>query len=378
MADASARRLSGHARPRGRRTPRRVAAVACLCVAAIAYMNLSACSSLAYPDSPQYRDGSFRNPVAPKTVGWRQTPMLWWRFMFDKPEGTVPAGSIPLLPLTARQLAQAADGTLYRLGHSTLLLKLEGGLWLTDPVFSERASPVQWAGPKRFHASPIGIAELPAIKGVVISHDHYDHLDKAAVLALAEKTEIFVTPLGVGDHLIRWGVPAEKVRQLDWWEAIGVDGVRLVATPSQHFSGRSPFDGNATLWASWVLQGSGLNLFFSGDTGYFDGFRDIGQRYGPFDVTLLECGAYDPMWEGVHMLPAQTLQAHRDLRGQWLLPIHNSTFDLAFHEWNAPLEALVGLAERQAVAVATPRIGQPVDLRQPPSPSRQRWWQLPR
>ncbi|WP_454832943.1 MBL fold metallo-hydrolase [Pseudoxanthomonas wuyuanensis] len=339
-------------------------------------MNLSACSSLAYPDSPQYRDGSFRNPVAPKTVGWQQTPMLWWRFMFDKPEGTMPAGSIPLLPLTARQLAQVADGTLYRLGHSTLLLKLEGGLWLTDPVFSERASPVQWAGPKRFHASPIGIADLPPVKGVVISHDHYDHLDKAAVLALAEKTEIFVTPLGVGDHLIRWGVPSEKVQQLDWWETISVDGVRLVATPSQHFSGRSPFDGNATLWASWVVQGSGLNLFFSGDTGYFDGFRDIGQRYGPFDVTLLECGAYDPMWEGVHMLPAQTLQAHRDLRGQWLLPVHNSTFDLAFHPWNAPLETLVGLAKQQAVAIATPRIGQPVDLRRP-QPG-QRWWQLPR
>jgi L-ascorbate metabolism protein UlaG (beta-lactamase superfamily) len=124
------------------------------------------------------------------------------------------------------------------------------------------------------------------------------------------------------------------------------------------------------------MQGSGLNLFFSGDTGYFEGFRDIGQRYGPFDVTLLECGAYDPMWEGVHMLPAQTLQAHRDLRGQWLLPIHNSTFDLAFHPWNAPLETLVGLAEQQAVAIATPRIGQPVDLRRP-QPA-QRWWQLPR
>jgi L-ascorbate metabolism protein UlaG (beta-lactamase superfamily) len=339
-------------------------------------MNLSACSSLPYPDSPQYRDGSFHNPVAPRTVSWRQMPALWWRFMFDKPAGTIPAAPIPLQPLSAQQLADAPDGTLYRLGHSTLLLKLEGALWLTDPVFSERASPVQWAGPKRFHSPPIGIAELPPIKGVVLSHDHYDHLDKAAVLALAEKTELFVTPLGVGDHLIRWGVPPEKVRQLDWWESISVDGVRLVATPSQHFSGRSPFDSNPTLWASWVLQGSGLNLFFSGDTGYFDGFRDIGRRYGPFDVTMLECGAYDAMWEGVHMLPTQTLQAHRDLQGQWLLPIHNSTFDLAFHVWNAPLETLIGLAEQQAVSIATPQIGQPVDLRKP-QPA-QRWWQLPR
>ena len=376
MFERITRGKSRNTQRRGRRTSRRIATIATLSIAAIAYMSLSACSSLPYPDSPQYRDGSFHNPVAPRTVSWRQMPMLWWRFMFDKPKGTTPAGPIPLQSLSAQQLAQAPDGTLYRLGHSTLLLKLEGALWLTDPVFSERASPVQWAGPKRFHASPIGIAELPPIKGVVLSHDHYDHLDKAAVLALAEKTELFVTPLGVGDHLIRWGVPAEKIRQLDWWESISVGGVRLVATPSQHFSGRSPFGSNPTLWASWVLQGGGLNLFFSGDTGYFDGFRDIGRRYGPFDVTLLECGAYDSMWEGVHMLPAQTLQAHRDLQGQWLLPIHNSTFDLAFHEWNAPLETLIGLAEQQAVPIAAPQIGQPVDLRQP-QPA-QRWWQLPR
>ncbi|RZL93066.1 MAG: hydrolase [Variovorax sp.] len=325
-----------------------------------------------YPDSPQFRDGGFRNPVTPKTVGWREMPKVLWRFMFDKPAAASPAAPLPVASLTREQLLAAPDQTLVRLGHSTVLLKLQGAFWLTDPVFSERASPVQWAGPKRFHPPPISIAELPPIKGVVLSHDHYDHLDRAAILALAAKVDHFLTPLGVGDLLIAWGVDPAKVRQLDWWQSTAVDGVRFVATPAQHFSGRGMFSDNPTLWASWVIQAESFKLFFSGDTGYFDGFKAIGERYGPFDVTLMECGAYDPQWAGVHMQPEETLQAHLDLRGQRLLPVHNGTFDLALHDWYDPLARIAALAQAQGVPLMTPGIGQPVDLNSPPVANA--WW----
>lgn len=331
---------------------------------------LCACSTTHYTRSPQYRDGGFHNPVEPRMLG--NALAMTWRFLFGKPADTMPSAPLPVTPITREQLLAAPDGTLYRLGHSTVLLKLGGAFWLTDPVFSQRASPVQWAGPKRFHAPPIDIAQLPPIKGVILSHDHYDHLDKAAILALADKTEHFLTPLGVGNVLIGWGVDEKKVLQLDWWDEIPVGGLRFVATPSQHFSGRTPFADNPTLWASWVIEAGDLRVFFSGDTGYFDGFKAIGERYGPFDLTLLECGAYNTDWPDVHMQPEQTLQAHLDLRGHWLLPVHNGTFDLAFHGWHEPLDRISALAAARGVDIATPQIGQAVPIRQPPTASA--WW----
>lgn len=341
------------------------------------YLSLGGCGTVPYPQSPQFRDGGFRNPVEPKTLRWYEVPATWWKFMTKKKsDSTMPPLPLPQDPLDRRRLALADTGTVFRIGHSTLLLKLGSGYWLTDPVFSERASPVQWAGPRRFDPPPIALADLPPIKGVILSHDHYDHLDKATVLALAEKTEWFVVPLGVGDVLVRWGIPSAKIRQLDWWQDTSIDGVRLVATPAQHFSGRAPFAGNPTLWASWVVRSDGLNLFFSGDTGYFDGFKAIGEKYGPFDLTLLECGAYDPAWSGVHMLPEHTLQAHRDLRGEWLLPVHNGTFDLAMHRWDDPMERITRLAAEQGVRLTLPRIGQAVPVRQPPA--LEPWWRVQR
>ncbi len=325
-----------------------------------------------FSDSPQRDDGKFSNPAARHKLGLRKTLKLMWTFAFHKPAHTTPTQAIPVHALSRAQLLAAPDQSLFRLGHSTMLLKLNGQFWLTDPVFSERASPVQWAGPKRFHQPPISIEELPPIQGVILSHDHYDHLDHAAILQLAAKTAHFVAPLGVGDTLIRWGVPAEKVRQLDWWQSTAIDGIRLTATPSQHFSGRGLFDGNQTLWASWVIQDRALKLFFSGDTGYFDGFKKIGQRYGPFDVTLMETGAYDKMWPDIHMQPEQTLQAHIDLRGKWLLPIHNGTFDLALHAWHEPFDRIVGLAAKRGVALTTPEMGQRVDLTRPHPGDK--WW----
>jgi L-ascorbate metabolism protein UlaG (beta-lactamase superfamily) len=322
--------------------------------------------------SPQRRDGKFHNVAPRRSPGLRKTLGIAWRVLTQKPATTVPRAPIPVQALDAAALAAAPDASLFRLGHSTLLLKLGGEFWLTDPVFSERASPVQWAGPKRFHAPPIAIADLPPIKGVILSHDHYDHLDRAAVLELAPKVETFITPLGVGDRLVAWGIPAAKVRQLDWWQQAAVAGMRFVATPAQHFSGRGLSDGNTTLWASWVILAGDLRLFFSGDTGYHADFKTIGERFGPFDVTFMETGAYDAQWPDVHMQPEQTLQAHLDLRGRWLMPLHNGTFDLAMHAWHEPFDRILALAQARAVALATPAMGERLSLAQPQAG--ERWW----
>ncbi|WP_175734352.1 MBL fold metallo-hydrolase [Burkholderia ambifaria] len=323
-------------------------------------------------ESPQHNGERFSN-VAPRPVeGFGKTLGIAWNMLVNKPRNTVPTGALPVDSLTREQLDAAPDRSLYRLGHSTLLLKLRGEFWLTDPVFAERASPFRRVGPKRFHAPPIALEDLPPLRGVILSHDHYDHLDRDTVLALAATTGVFVTTLGVGDRLIEWGIDAKKVRQLDWWQSIDIDGLSLTATPAQHFSGRSLFDGNSTLWASWVIVADELRVFFSGDTGYFDGFRTIGERLGPFDVTLIETGAYDPQWPYVHMQPEETVQAHIDLRGRTLIPIHNGTFDLAMHRWQEPFERVTALAMVRGVELSTPRMGERLDLTEPHRG--ERWW----
>ncbi len=344
-----------------------------------ASLRLPRCSSrTSYADSPQHRDGRFRNavPTATSSLGLWASLKLMWEFAFNKPAGTVPTQPLPVLPLTRAELLAATEHSAYRLGHSTVLMKLDGGFWLTDPVFGQRASPFAFAGPKRFHAPPIELDALPPIAGVILSHNHYDHLDRATVRRLAERVGVFITPLGVGDLLVRWGVDPAKVRQLDWWQSTQVGNLTLTAAPSQHFSGRGLFDSGRSLWASWAIRDRGLRVFFSGDSGYFDGFKAIGERLGPFDVTLMENGAYDPQWPHVHMLPEQSLQAHLDVRGQAMLPIHNGTFDLALHTWQDPLERISALADAAGVPLLTPKIGERIDLANPAS-SDERWWELP-
>ncbi|WP_227006564.1 MBL fold metallo-hydrolase [Shewanella donghaensis] len=298
-------------------------------------------------------------------------------YMTTKRLHPAPVTAVPVTPLTQLSLSLETQDQIFRLGHSTLLIRLDGEYILLDPVFSERASPVQWAGPKRFHQSPINIEQLPAIKTVIISHDHYDHLDKAAIVALKDKVEHFVTPSKVGDHLIEWGVNPNKVTQLAWWQELNLGELTLVATPAQHFSGRGLLDRDETLWASWVIKGQHNKLFFSGDGGYFSGFKEIGERYGPFDITMIETGAYNELWHEIHMMPEQSLQAHIDLNGvdfhqKAMLPIHNGTFDLSLHDWFEPLERIVTLAEKAKVKVLTPEFGEAVSVDSPKQT--EFWW----
>lgn len=337
---------------------------------------MSLCTSQAAPladqASPQFQDGKFRNPVPMLKQSAGEMMRLAWTFMFNKPAGTTPVQPIPVRALSKGALLAAPDKSLFRLGHSTMLVKLGGEFYLTDPVFSKRASPVQWAGPARFHEAPIAIADLPDIKAVILSHDHYDHLDYTTVVALAAKTRYFLAPLGVGQRLRDWGIAAAKVREFDWWQEMEIDGTRFAATPAQHFSGRGLRDGNSTLWASWVILHDGLRLFFSGDTGYFAGFKQIGAKYGPFDVALMETGAYDRQWADIHMQPEETLQAFLDLKGKWLVPVHNGTFDLGLHRWQEPFERIAVLASTNDVSIATPEMGERLDLAQPHAG--RAWW----
>jgi L-ascorbate metabolism protein UlaG (beta-lactamase superfamily) len=319
-----------------------------------------------YSASPQYENGRFRNPVSMPARRTLEMLGIFWRQMFGKPPGTMPDVELPVKPLKRAELDAAPEGSLWKLTHSSVLIKLHGHFWLTDPVFSERASPVQWAGPKRFHRNPIALDDLPPIKAVILSHDHYDHLDHDAILALARKpglVEHFLMPLGVGDRLREWGVDAVRIRQFDWWQETTIEGVRLVATPAQHFSGRSLTDRNLTLWAGWALIGHELRVFYSGDTGYHAGFKDIGERLGPFDLALMECGAYDAAWPLVHMTPEESVQAHRDVRGRLLVPVHNGSFDLGMHPWREPVERATVAARKLGVPLVAPMFGERLAIR---------------
>ena len=327
-------------------------------------ISLSACASEAVNNklesSAHYKDGKFINSEPFEQPNLSKTLGIVKRFIFEDKINTEPKLPIPILSIDAAELASGLSPktAVYRLGHSTILMELNGQIWLTDPVFSERASPVQWAGPKRFHPTPIDVDALPDISGIIISHDHYDHLDKNTIKQIHPKVGGFYVPLGVGQHLLDWGVPTDKIHEFDWWQQKKIGDITLVNTPANHFSGRSLTDGNTTLWSSWVIKTPQHNLFFSGDSGYFSGFKEIGDKYGPFDLTMMENGAYDKSWKFVHMTPEQTMQAHLDLRGKVMMPIHNGTFDLAFHEWTDPFERIKQLAFENKQTLATPKMGE--------------------
>jgi L-ascorbate metabolism protein UlaG (beta-lactamase superfamily) len=344
----------------GRRALHRVLAVS-------ATVLLTACASApacgpGWRASPQFdADGCrFRNaanPAAqPSQSGWS----IWSRFVFGTKDGTVPVDAIPVRPLTQAQLQALPDDAnhIVRLGHSSHLLKLQGRYWLIDPVFGERVSPFSFFGPKRFHAPPLALHELPPIEAVLLSHDHYDHLDAPTIAHLRDTVQRYFVPLGVGERLREMGVAAERITEFDWWQDAEHAQVRLTATPSQHFSGRGLTDRDRTLWASWMLQAGGQTIFFSGDSGYFGGFRQIGARFANIDIALIENGAYDPWWPSVHLSPRESVQAFEDLRAKTLYSVHNSTFDLAFHRWQAPMAELAALAQARGIDLATPEIGE--------------------
>jgi L-ascorbate metabolism protein UlaG (beta-lactamase superfamily) len=346
------------------------------CTTALMVSGCASSAPAAAASSPQAApDGGFQNMPNPQALPAKGSWAIWTRFLFEKKEGTVPVDPIPVRTLTRAALDALDPAAVHivRLGHSSHLLKIRGRYWLIDPVFGQRASPFSFAGPKRFHAPPIALAELPPIEGLILSHDHYDHLDVETIEGLRERVQRYFVPLGVGARLQGMGVPAERIAEFDWWQSARHAELELTATPAQHFSGRTLWDRNRTLWASWVIATGGERIYYSGDSGYFPGFKQIGERFGGFDVALMENGAYDSYWPTVHMTPEETVQAFGDLRGKLLYVVHNSTFDLAFHTWRDPLERVAALADARGIALATPEIGEVLTLNRPRE--NKRWWQ---
>ncbi len=245
------------------------------------------------------------------------------------------------------------------LGHSILLFSIEGKVFITDPVWAKRASPVSFAGPKRFFNAPIKLSDLPKLDGILLSHDHYDHLDIKAIKKLAEKEIPIYCPIGVGRLLVKRGVAEKLITEFDWWEALDLSsGITLVATPAQHFSGRGILNRNKTLWCSWVIKGKTHSVFYGGDSGYFPGFREIGEKYGPFDISMLEIGAYHPNWGSIHMGPKNAIKAQLDINSRYMLPIHWGLFNLALHGWKEPVEEIISLAAENHVKLCLPRPGE--------------------
>ncbi|WP_407911309.1 MBL fold metallo-hydrolase [Kitasatospora sp. NE20-6] len=325
--------------------------------------------------SPQFRDGAFRNPVPTRRLAAGCTPFSFSRARFSAGRARrVPAAPVPLHPLRPIELAEppASGLRLTWLCHATVLAELDGRRVLFDPVWSERCSPFSWTGPKRLHPMPIALAELGPVDVVVVSHDHYDHLDMPTVQALAATGTAFAVPLGVGAHLEHWGVPVQRIVELDWWESAEVAGLTLTATPARHYCSRGPRTHPYALWASWVVAGPEHRVFHSGDTGYFPGFAEIGGRLGPFDATMVQIGAYSDLWPEVHMTPEEGVRAHLDLGGDLLLPIHWCTFDLALHPWEEPAERTVAAAQALGARFAVPRPGAPFEPADPPAPAL--WW----
>ncbi|MCC7070324.1 MAG: MBL fold metallo-hydrolase [Deltaproteobacteria bacterium] len=334
--------------------------------------------------SRRFRDGVFHNTDRSRTPQLKNGLSVMGEFLFKR-EGRSPAAPLPMFASSAQVLATPPSALRVTwLGHSTVLIEIDGVRLLTDPVWGERASPFTLVGPKRFHPPPVPLEQLPPVDAVLLTHDHYDHLCASTVRALASGalpgfSGRFVTTLGVGAHLERLGVAPQLIEELDWGEGAKVGAVDVVAVPAQHFSGRGPLDRNRTLWAGFAVLGPHHRVFTSGDTGPTAEHGDIGASFGPFDVVLFEIGAYHPAWGDIHLGPDAAYQAFLQSNARALLPVHWGTFDLALHEWQEPAETLFTRAQSDGAALWTPLLGEPIDVAGGAARPARPWWrELPR
>ena len=323
--------------------------------------------------SPNWKNGKFVNNVPRSGKTARGFRMMREFFFKDYPDRE-PGEPLPVRILKRKDFPEPpADGTEFVwLGHSSIILEIGGKRLLFDPVLGKRASPVFFAGPKRFQPPAVSRQELPRIDAVVISHDHYDHLDKKTMKALIPGKARYVVPLGVGERLRWWKVRKNRVAELDWWEETSIGDVTLTAVPARHFSGRGLGDRDETLWCSWVVSSGGRRVYFSGDTGVTPDFAKIAEKSGPMDLCFIKIAAYSHLWPDTHLTPEQALAAHRTLGGKLLVPIHWGTFNLAMHPWYEPIERFVQAGEERKARFMTPEIGERVRLGTPRENTY--WW----
>ncbi|MBK7034120.1 MAG: MBL fold metallo-hydrolase [Ignavibacteria bacterium] len=328
-----------------------------------------------YERSPQWRNGEFRNSIPTElNVHLRDVPGLL-KAMLARSTQREPSGDLPVVRIDPASLRiSPTEPRLTWFGHSAVMLEISGMCVLLDPMLGRVPAPFPFLGRNRYSKStPIEIEDMPKIDVVVISHDHYDHLDHGSVLKLLPKVKQWIVCLGVARHLIRWGVSPSNIIELDWHEAVQIKDVHFTCTPARHFSGRGFWDRHKSLWSSWVISSPQTRIFFNADSGYGPHFAEIGKTYGPFDLALVECGQYNPKWQAIHMMPEESVQAAIDLRAVVAMPIHWAAFTLALHPWYEPVERFTAEALRLGLQATTPRIGQSITIgdEQPSD----RWWE---
>ncbi len=330
-----------------------------------------------YATTGHYADGIFINAEEIVMEINCHSIMEMLKETMNPDPNVAPDHNIEVQEISPQSLVEKTDTTtrITWLGHSSFLVETGGKNILIDPVFGQYAAPHHWLGRVRFNREmPIEISELPHIDALIISHDHYDHLDYPSIDKLKEKVSHFFVPLGVGNHLRRWKIEEDKIHEMDWWQEEVVEGLKIVITPSRHMSGRGLSDQSATLWGSWIIQNEYTNIYFSGDGGYGKHFKEIGEKYGPFDVGLMECCQYNELWKDVHMMPEETVVAAQDVKAELIVPIHWGSFALATHSWTDPVERVVKAAEEMDVPIATPMIGEPIELTDSVQTTTSRWW----
>lgn len=325
-------------------------------------------------ESPQWHDGEFHNPQPM----WNNTLKALTGVLFNQTPARAPESPVPVLASDGEALASppATGLRVTWFGHSSTLLEIDGQKVLLDPIWSQRPSPVSWAGPQRWFAPPIALDKLPRIDAVLVSHDHYDHLDAPTIQALNQWAQPprFIVPLGIGERLRLWGVPAERITELDWWQATALGQLQVTATPARHASGRLNPRSNHTLWAGYAFIGPQHKAWYSGDTGLHDTLREIGQRLGPFDLTLIESGQYDADWPDWHLGPEQAVLANQWVGGKVMMPVHWGLFALANHGWTEPAERVLAAARCNGTQVLTPRPGDSVQPTLADGAGHTPWW----
>ena len=356
-----------------------------LLIAAVAFTGLSLqlggtptkAEKQRYEKSGHYQNGEFVNLVPTEVTTGGNLASLLWNFIFHKSPQAMPTGPLPMQPLDSLTITRKTPDMVRVtwFGHSASLVEMAGQNILLDPMLSMEMGPVSWATPNRYNPSlAITPEKLPPIAAVLISHDHYDHLDYQTIRTIKDKVGHFYVPLGSGVHLRAWGVAPERITEMNWGDSARLPGLTLRCTPSRHFSGRGLTNRNSTLWSSWVMQSATKRIFYSGDGGYGPHFAAIGAAYGPFDLALMECGQYNAQWAEIHMLPEQSVQAARDVRAAVMLPVHWAAFTEALHAWNDPIIRATAEAARLRQPITTPHLGEPVTLDTEPLPTA-RWWE---